>query len=89
MLRCQTLPPCQIEPVPDSSKMDPRLTKAEQMSDTGNISVITCLRRKKLLHNSIWERGATICEGISSADTIVHEKGVAGGAPGSGAEIAL
>ena len=35
------------EPIPAGSKMDPPPAKAEPISDSGNASVITFLRRKK------------------------------------------
>jgi len=42
---CQKLPPCLIEPMPDGSKTDPLLAKAEPISDGGHTSVIMYLRR--------------------------------------------
>jgi len=42
---CKKLPPCLVEPVPASSKMDLVLDKAEPISDGGSASVITYLRR--------------------------------------------
>ena len=39
--RDQELPPCQTEPVPASSKMDPLLAKAEPISEASGASVIT------------------------------------------------
>jgi len=42
---CEKLPPCLIKPVPASSKMDPSLAKAKPISDGGNVSMITYLRR--------------------------------------------
>jgi len=42
---CWKLPSCLIEPMPAGPKMDPLLTKAETISDGGNASVITYLRR--------------------------------------------
>jgi len=44
---CQKLPPCLMEPVPASSKMDPQLAKAKPISDGGSTSGITQLRRGK------------------------------------------
>jgi len=46
---CQKLLLCPTEPVPDGSKMDPLLAKAEPISDGGGASVISYLRRKKNL----------------------------------------
>jgi len=48
---CEKLPPCLIKPAPAGSKMDPLLVKAKPISDSGNASVITYLRkgRKKTL----------------------------------------
>jgi len=44
---CEKLPPCLIEPVPASYKMDPPLAKAKPVSDSGSTSGITYLRRGK------------------------------------------
>lgn len=44
---CQKLPPCPMEPVPDSSKMNMLLDKAEPISNGGNASVVKHLRRGK------------------------------------------
>lgn len=41
----QKLPLCPIEPVPP--KMDPPLTKAESLRDSGSTSAITYLKREK------------------------------------------
>ena len=48
---CWKLPLCsrESEPIPAGSKTDPPLAKAEPISDSGNASVITFLRRKKKL----------------------------------------
>jgi len=50
MRSCQNLPLCQIKPVPAGSKTDPPLAKAKPISNSGNTSLITYLRkgRKKL-----------------------------------------
>jgi len=45
MRSCEKLPPCLVEPVPASSQTDPLLPKAKPISDGGNASGITCLRR--------------------------------------------
>lgn len=45
--RHQKLQPHQTEPVPDSSKMDPPLSRAEPISDVGSAFVITYLRTGK------------------------------------------
>jgi len=45
---CEKLPPCLIEPMPTSSKMDPLMAKAEPISDD-NASVIIYLRKGKNL----------------------------------------
>ena len=45
---CWKLPLCSREPIPAGSKTDPPLAKAEPISDSGNASVITLLRRKKV-----------------------------------------
>ena len=45
---CWKLPLCSREPIPASSKTDPLPAKAEPISDSGNASVITFLRRKKV-----------------------------------------
>lgn len=45
--RHQVLPSCQTETVPDASKMEPPLPKAEPFSDAGGASVITYLRKGK------------------------------------------
>jgi len=44
---CEKLPPCLINPMPASSKMDPPLPKAKPISDGGSASVITHLRSRK------------------------------------------
>jgi len=45
--------PVSTRSVPDSSKMDPLLAKAEPISETGGASVTTCLRKgEKLLHKN-------------------------------------
>lgn len=44
--RGQKLFPCLSEPMPDSSKLDPLLAKAEPIRDDNNASVITYLRRQ-------------------------------------------
>jgi len=74
--------------MPAGSKMDPPLAKAKTISDSGSASVITYLRRKQPLCNSILqqERGVGICERNNSADTKVGEEEGGGGA---GAEIPL
>jgi len=45
--RCYKLPLCWTKPVPAGSKKDLQLAKAESISGTGSISVVTCLRRGK------------------------------------------
>ena len=45
---CWKLPLCLTEPTPAGSKTDPPPAKAEPISDRGNASVITFLRRKKV-----------------------------------------
>lgn len=45
MRRCQKLPPCPTDPVPDGSKIDPPLAKADPTSDIGSAFVITNSRR--------------------------------------------
>jgi len=42
---CEKLPPYLIEPAPAVSKMDPPLAKVKPISDSGNASVRTYLRR--------------------------------------------
>jgi len=44
---CKKLPLYLIKPVPAGSKMDPPLAKAKPISDGGNASGITYLRRGK------------------------------------------
>ena len=44
------------EPIPAGSKTDPPPAKAEPISDSGNASVITFLRRKKS-----WDRERNSC----------------------------
>ena len=46
---CWKLPLCLTEPIPAGSEMDPLLDKAEAISNSGNASVVTFLRRKKKL----------------------------------------
>lgn len=43
---CQKLASCLTEPISDSSKMDPLLTKAEPISNAGSMSVTAYLRRE-------------------------------------------
>jgi len=50
------LPPCQIKPMSAGSKMDLPLAKAEPISDSGNASVITYLRRGKTCCGTAVER---------------------------------
>ena len=45
--RCQKLPPCPTEPMPAGSKTDPRLAKAESISNGGSASGRTYLSREK------------------------------------------
>jgi len=74
--RCQKLPLCPTEPVPDGSKTDLLWAKAELIRDAGSTSVIMYLRRgKKLRCNSSCERGVRICERNNSADTKVRRRG--------------
>jgi len=53
---CQKLPPCPMEPMPASSKLDPPLAKVELISISGSASGIICLKirkkKKKALCNS-------------------------------------
>ena len=58
--RCQKLPLCLIEPMPDGSKMDPPLAKAEPISDDGSASVIAYLRRGKSYSTAAGERSETM-----------------------------
>jgi len=46
---CKKLPPGLIKPVPAGSKTDPPLAKAKPISNGGNASGITQLRRGKKL----------------------------------------
>ena len=48
MRSCWKLPLCLTEPIPGGFKMDPPPAKAKPISDSGNASVITFLRRKKV-----------------------------------------
>jgi len=73
---CEKLPPCLIQPVPASSKMDLPLAKPEPVSDGGSASGITQLRRgKKTVGNGSRERGVRRCERNNPADTNVSEEG--------------
>jgi len=56
---CQKLPPCLIEPMSASSKMDPLLTEAEPINDSGSTSEIRYLRRGK---NTQWDRERNVRE---------------------------
>ncbi|GAB0181865.1 acid sphingomyelinase-like phosphodiesterase 3b [Grus japonensis] len=79
--------------MPAGSKMDPPLAKAEPISNGGNTSGLTALRRgkKSVQHKEQLqpERGVRRCERNNFADTQVSAEGGAGGAPGAGAEIPL
>ena len=89
---CQKLPLCLTEPGPVDSKTDLLLAKAMPISDSGSISGITDLRRKKnqTAYGQLqWEKGVRRCERNNSADTKVSEEGGGGGAPGARAEIPL
>jgi len=44
---CEKLPPYLVQPTPGSSKIDPLLAKIKPISNSGNTSVITYLRRGK------------------------------------------
>jgi len=44
---CWKLPPCLVEPMPATSKMDPPLAKAKPISDSGSSSGIMYLRKEK------------------------------------------
>ncbi|PKU39468.1 protein pxr1-like [Limosa lapponica baueri] len=77
------------EPTPASSKIDPLLTKAEPISDSGSASGITYLRWRKNAVQQQPEREVRICERNSPADTKDSEEGAGGGAPGVRAEIPL
>ena len=75
---CWNLPLCLTEPIPAGSKMDLPPAKAEPISDSGNASGITFLRRKK----SFWdrqkqqpERGVRTGKRTNPADTKVNEEG--------------
>ncbi|GAB0207045.1 epimerase family protein SDR39U1 [Grus japonensis] len=88
--RCQKLPPCQTEPVPASSKMDPPLAKAETISNGGSASVITYLRKgKNCCATAAGREEQEKCERNNHADTKVSEEGGGGGGPGARAEIPL
>jgi len=54
--RYQKLPPCLREPVPDSSKTDLLLAKAEPISKGGSASLITYLTRRGKDHceTALW-----------------------------------
>ena len=71
--------------------MHPLLAKAEPISDSGNASVITFLRRKKSWDSEKQppERGVRTCKRNNPADTKASEEGGGGDAPGTGAEIPL
>ncbi|PKU48694.1 suppression of tumorigenicity 5 protein isoform x4 [Limosa lapponica baueri] len=78
--------------MPASSKTDPRLAKAEPISDSSSASGIMYLRGGKktsVQHQLQRERGVRICERNNFADTEVNEEGGRGGAPGTRAEIPL
>jgi len=50
--RHQDLLPCWAQPVPASSKTDPLLAKAEPISDSGDTSVTTHLRKGKKCYSA-------------------------------------
>ena len=52
----QGLSPCRTETVPDSSKMHVPLAKAESISESGDASVITYLRKGEKMLGSSCER---------------------------------
>jgi len=86
----QGLPPCQTQLLPDSSKINTSLAKAELISDAGQSSVITYLRKgKKCCTAAVREKSEKQCERNSSSDTKVTKKAEGGGAPGAGAKIPL
>ena len=84
-------PGLEREPIPAGSEMDPPPAKAEPISDSGNASGITFLRRKKSWDRGKrqLERGVRTCKRNNPADTKVSEEGGGGDAPGAGAEIPL
>jgi len=45
---CEKLPPCLIKPVPAGSKTELLLAKAKPISENGNTSVITDVRRGRI-----------------------------------------
>lgn len=55
--RHQALLSCQTEPASTGSKMDLQLPKAEPVSSTGGISVITYLRKHKKRLCNRYEKG--------------------------------
>ena len=63
--------------MPAGAKTDLPLPKPKPISNCGNNSVITYLRRgrKKLQWDSSWEKGVRRCERNNSADTKVREEG--------------
>ncbi|CAM9264808.1 unnamed protein product, partial [Bubo scandiacus] len=75
--------------MPTGSITDLLLAKAKPISDSGSASGIAYLRRRKkaLLQNTSQERAVRICERNYSADIKISEKGGAGGAPGTRAQI--
>ncbi|GAB0181460.1 acid sphingomyelinase-like phosphodiesterase 3b [Grus japonensis] len=79
--------------MPDGSKTDPLLAKAEPINNGGSTSRITELRRgKKVVQHQEQlqpERGVRRCERNNSADTKVSAEGGGGGAPDARAEIPL
>ncbi|GAB0204350.1 epimerase family protein SDR39U1 [Grus japonensis] len=76
--------------MPEGSKIDSPLAKAEPISNGGSASVITYLRRGKKHQEQLQpERGVRRCERNNSADTQVSEEEGGGGAPGARAEILL
>ncbi|GAB0205881.1 acid sphingomyelinase-like phosphodiesterase 3b [Grus japonensis] len=83
--------------MPDGSKTDPPLAKAEPISDGRGASGIMYLKKKKPVTNPNKtkkhflqaDRGVRRCERNNPADTKVSAEGGGGRAPGTRAEIPL
>ncbi|GAB0186353.1 acid sphingomyelinase-like phosphodiesterase 3b [Grus japonensis] len=74
--------------MPDGSKTDLLLAKAEPISDGGSASGVMYLKRgKKTCATATAAREKS--EKNNSADTKISAEGGAGGSPGTGAEIPL
>lgn len=63
MRSCQKLFLCPVETISMGSKTDPLLAKAKPIRDSGSVSGIRYLRKKKKKVISQKKRGVRICEG--------------------------